>query len=151
MKRAWLVLLSVFGLLAAAPSAWAVGQRQLVLVSAAADVPTLSPLELQKLFLGMPIAKNGHRLLALRNQSDTLLYEVFLQKVIFMSAKTYEYQVLSQVFESGSQRPPSYADTDTLVDALHGKAYSVSYMWMDSVKPHHRLRVVQELWHGSTE
>lgn len=150
MRRPLRFMMMLVCMLAANVS-MAASMRHLVLVSASTDVPVLSPLELQKLFLGMPISKNNKRLWALRNQSEALLYEVFLQKAVFMSAKTYEHQVLAQVFESGSQRPPVYKDTDKLVEALHNKPFSLSYMWISDIKPGHRIRVVQELWQGSTE
>ncbi|MCL5669464.1 MAG: hypothetical protein M1392_05745 [Gammaproteobacteria bacterium] len=48
--------------------------------------------------------EDGVQLVPLLNTGDPMLYEVFLQKVIFLSARNYERQVLSRVFRMGGRR-----------------------------------------------
>lgn len=127
-------------------------ERRMVLVSSAqSDIPTLSALELRHLFLGMPIVKNGRKLQPLRNNTDPVLYEVFLQKIVFLSARNYEHHLLSQVFRLGGQRPPLYADINELVNALKSRPGSVSYMWADTAQTQADIRIIEDLWQGLIE
>ena len=126
--------------------------RQLVLVAAAdSPIPPLTTSEIRHIYLGFPLEKAGLRITPLRNQSDGLLYEVFLQKILFMSAQRYERQLLSQSFRSGTRRPESYKNWDTLLAELHATAGCVSFAWLHSVQDHNDLRVVQVLWQSESE
>lgn len=125
--------------------------RRLVLVSSShADIPQLAPTQVRKLYLGAPLVMDGKRIEPLRNTSDRLLYEVFLQKIVFMSARSYERQLLSQVFRGGGGQPQAYENTDDLSNALKNNPYMVSYMWSDTVAERAGLKVIQELWQGAT-
>lgn len=127
-------------------------ERHMVLVSSAQfDIPTLSALELRHLFLGVPTIKNGHVLQPLRNNTDSVLYEVFLQKIVFLSARNYEHHLLSQVFRLGGQRPPLYGDMNELVSALKTHPGTVTYMWADTAQTLPGLRIIEDLWQGPTE
>lgn len=123
---------------------------RLVLVAGAnSTLPLLSSsAEVRKLFLGKPVIKAGLRIEGLRNTSDTLLQEVFLQKVIFMSERAYERQLLSNVFREGGQRPPDYKDLKTLVAALQKRPAALSYMWVETAQATPGLKVLGELWTG---
>lgn len=119
----------------------------LVLVASLdANIPTLTPKETRKLYLGVPVVKHGQRLRPLRNLADPFLEEVFLQKVIFLSMRAYENQLLSRVFRMGGQRPESYENRDRLVGALHESLNSVTYMWAGDVERDTSLKKVGELW-----
>ena len=79
--------------------AWPQGTRTLVLASSkTSTVPALTIQDTRKLFLGLPLAKNGETIVPVLNTSDALLYEVFLQKVTYMSSSAYETQLISTVF-----------------------------------------------------
>ena len=125
--------------------------RRLVLVSGGnSDIPPLAPTQVRKLYLGAPLIVHGKRIEPLRNTSDLLLYEVFLQKIVFMSARNYERQLLSQVFREGGGQPKVFEDTDELTDILRKNPHTVSYMWSDTATGRPGLKVVQELWQGAT-
>jgi len=123
--------------------------RTLVLVTGAdSTIPLLSDREIRKLYLGVQVTKNGQRLTPLRNLVDPLLEEVFLQKVIFLSARAYEDQLLSRVFRLGGLRPISYDNQERLVEALHVSSNAVTYMWATDVYGEKRLKKIGELWSG---
>ena len=105
----------------------------------------------RKVFLGAPVVVAGLRVEALRNRSDELLDEVFLQKVVFLSGPAYERQVLSRVFRLGGQKPPVYDGGAELLGALRGSPAAVTYMWDDSARRYPDLRVVATLWTGGVE
>lgn len=146
--RALLLLLLSTG----ASHGLAAEERRLVLVAAStSNVTPLPPTEVRKLFLGLPVSQNSLRLEPLHNASDPLLNEVFLQKIIFMSAQSYDRRMISQVFRFGGHRPVSYGDVDALAAALRDKPGTVSYMWLPSAQQLPGIKVVQELWHGPAD
>ena len=125
--------------------------RRLVLVSGGnSDIPPLAPTQVRKLYLGAPLVVDGKHIEPLRNTSDPLLYEVFLQKIVFMSARSYERQLLSQVFREGGGQPKVFVNADELTNTLRKNPYTVSYMWSDMVASWPGLKEVQELWQGAT-
>ncbi|MEO5573194.1 MAG: hypothetical protein ABIR48_01730 [Gammaproteobacteria bacterium] len=126
--------------------------ERLVLVSSAkANLPVLSPGEVRRLFLGKALVKNGVRIEGLRNGTDELLQEVFLQKVVFMSIRAYERQLLSNVFRAGGERPTQYNDQEQLLSALQEKSGALTYMWEHAAQTTPGIKVVGELWEGSPQ
>ena len=123
------------------------GPRALVLVgSATGTLPTLSIAEVRRLYLGRAVEKNGTRLEPIRNVSDPLLYEVFLQKVLFMSAQNYERHILTQVYQSGGPRPSYFDDRQALVAALKNQPAGVTFMWRADALASPEVRIIQVLW-----
>ena len=72
--------------------------------------------------------------------------EVFLQKIIFMSKRDYERQLVSRVFRTGGQRPAAYDNADELVEKLLGTPGSVSFMWATQLEQHEDLKSLGILW-----
>ncbi|MGH8603331.1 MAG: hypothetical protein ACREXR_11335 [Gammaproteobacteria bacterium] len=133
-------------------SVLAADERTVVLAaSATSDIPPLTVPEIRKLFLGVPLDKHGKRIIPLLNNSNRLLYEVFLQNVAFMSAPAYEQQVLSIVFRLGGKRPDRYLDPNALLDALRKNPEAVTYLWDDQVREDQDIKLVSKLWTGSVD
>jgi len=121
----------------------------LVLVSGAdLGVGQLTPNQLRRVFLGIPVSIGDKAIRALRNTSDPLLIEVFLQKVVYMSKRRYKRQLVSQTFRTGQMRPPNFNEHDDLVKALTSIPDSVSVMWERDAEKDPALHVVQVLWKG---
>lgn len=132
--------------------AWPQAPRTLVLAaSAETNLPALTVAETRKLFLGVPLERNGATVTPILNTSDNLLQEVFLQKVTFMSSPAYQTQLVSTVFRLGGKRPSVYADQRALVEALRHDPHAVTYLWQDQVEKSGGLKVVSVLWSGSTD
>lgn len=126
-------------------------ERRMVLVSSdQIALPAPSAQELRRLFLGVPVIRDGRALVPLRNNTDPILYEVFLQKIVLLSARNYEHHLLSQVFRLGGQRPALYSDMNELVSALKARPGAVTYMWADTAQTLPGIRIVEDLWQGST-
>ncbi len=127
-------------------------EKTLVLVSSrSAPAFQLTRKETRLLFMGLPVDKGGRPLQALLNASDPLAYQVFLQKVIYMSAQNYEKRLLSKVFRLGGRRPPKFRDPQQLLRALSAQPNAVSFMWESRARHHPQLRIVARLWSGSIE
>ena len=121
--------------------------NHLVLVTAkATGIRSLTTSEIRRLFMGLPVSKNGRKLEALVNQSDPLLYQVFLQKVVFMSAQVYERHLLENVVQLGGQRPKIHNQQEALVADLHRHPGKVSYIWNYKLRIYPSLVAVGEIW-----
>jgi hypothetical protein len=126
--------------------------RHLVLVTdSATGVTSLSTSEAHKLFLGLPVEKGGHSLEAAINRSDPFLYEIFLQKIVYMSSISYDRHLLSTVIQLGGQRPQIFNSTQSLINALKQRPGTVSVMWDSDLKTSSDLTVIGEVWHGTIE
>jgi len=124
--------------------------RRLVLVTGSRqiDQTTFSQRDIRRIFLGQAINKPGYRITALINNSDPLLYQVFLQKVAYMSANAYERHLLSRVFRMGGTRPPTYMNVTSLVDALRKQTGTITYMWEQTALETPGISIIGELWAG---
>ncbi len=142
---AWLLLLLI-----AAPSI-ADEPREVTLVLVSGDDlggGQLTPNQLRRVFLGIPLTVNGQNVRALRNTSDPLLNEIFLQKVVYMSERRYERQLVSLTFRTGRIRPPRFDKRNDLVRALKSTPGSVTVMWQREALTAPDLHVIQVLWKG---
>lgn len=128
--------------------------KSLVLVCGAhSDIQRLTTLEVRKLFLGHPIIniKDGQRLAPFRNISDPLLQEVFLQKIMFISERSYERKMLSKALHFGGVKPRVFQKLSSLIKALNNDPHSVSYMWESEVVNNPNIKVVTRLWDGQID
>ena len=121
-------------------------QHSIVLVSNQnLDIDELSPIEVRKLFLGVPVMVGGKQLNPLRNSTDPLLTEIFLQKIVFMSERSYERVLLSRIYRLGGKRPEIVTDKSELEKQLSSSPRSLTYMWAGDATG---LKSLGVLWSG---
>lgn len=149
---AFLVALLLVAPTAVAADADAPMRRSLVLVRAdRRGVAELAVADVRRAYLGTPAQAEGVVVRPLLNVAEPLLYRVFLQKVVFMSARTYERHVLSHVFRLGGSRPPRFSDLDSLLSALRAREGAVTFMWEEEAERTGGLEIVTTLWEGVVE
>ncbi len=144
--RAFLLLLIIYF---TAMPAFAHENRYQALVLVTANttlMDKLSPTQFRKLFLNLPIISTGQALRPLLNTSDSFLYEIFLQKVVYMSERNYARMLISRTFRNGHPRPEKFSAQAKLVKALISTPASVSFMWRNAAEKEQQLRIVQKLW-----
>jgi hypothetical protein len=120
--------------------------RLALVASTESATQKFTPAQLRKVFLGLEDKHAGNSVRPLRNMSDRRLYDVFLQKVVFMSARNYERLLLSRVINMGGRRPPIYSSQKNLVQALRADPFAVSYMWETTAKNTPGIKILQPLW-----
>jgi hypothetical protein len=125
--------------------------RLVLVTNSTTGVKSLSTNEIHKLFLGLPIEKSGRSLEAAINRSDPFLYEIFLQKIVYMSSISYERHLLSNVIQLGGQRPRIFDNTQSLISDLEHKPGTVSVLWDSDLKSTTNLTVIGDVWHGTKE
>ena len=128
--------------LACAPVAYATEPRVVLVASARSPIASLSANEARRLYLGLPLVHDGHELTPLRNGADAAVHEMFLQRVMFMSAQAYERQMSTRVYRSGGNRAREYTSHHELAQALAGDPWAVSYMTSDAVAKESSLKIV---------
>jgi len=121
-------------------------QEVVLVVRADSPVTDLDSVSVRKLFLGLPVLVNGTPLHPLRNRSDPLLDEIFLQQVVAMSQSSYDRQMLIGVNRQLSLRPAEYTRVAEVIAALSADPDAVSFMWSRDVGHNPRLRVIRVLW-----
>lgn len=127
MTRSLFLITALAGL--AIASIEAAADPELVLVaSARSPVAQITVADARKLFLGIPVTVHGQAIKPVRNLSDGLLSEMFMQKVMFMSSEDYERQIETRVSRTGGGRPASHGDLSGLTAALQRDPLAVSYM-----------------------
>lgn len=123
--------------------------RSLVLVThAGANNVNLTNHEIRRLFLGLPVAQQQRPPIAIINRTEALLYQVFLQKVLFMSAPLYERQLLANVVRQSGNQPQVYADHEELLHALRTQPSTVTFMWQDQISAGSGVVVIAVIWQG---
>lgn len=151
MMSRWLQAIPALLFLLPAPG-WAENIRAVVLVSSDDNVGwTIADAEVRRLFLGRAVVKGGLYLSPVINQTDPLLYEVFLKKVVFMSAAAYERHLLSNIVRQGGLRPPVAEDPTALIKLLRRDPQGVSFMWEDTARRTSGVIIIKELWRGQVQ
>lgn len=102
-------------------------QRLAIVASADSNIKTLSAKEVRRAYLGASIVVDGVEIKPLRNLTQELGEEVFLQKVLFMSGEAYDRQLLARTFR-GAGRPKAYDNLLELLMALHSNDATITYM-----------------------
>ena len=131
-----------------------------LVVGADSPVNNLTSVDLEKLFLGLPVLMNGRPLHPLRNRSDPscnvrrsrsdtakdcLLDEIFLQQIVDRTGESYDREMLNRV-NQGGLRPPEFTSLSELIGALSSDPSAVSFMWERDVAHNPHIRVIRELW-----
>jgi len=118
-----------------------------VLVTATeAPVAKFTNKELRLLYLGYPVTRGKLRFEPLINQCNKTSYQVFLQKIMFMSEQSYNRKLVTRVFRHGGERPPSYKQRALLINELKNNTNAITFMVPDVAAKIEGIQVVQQLW-----
>ena len=128
----------------ATPKAYAEEERIAIIVNSESSLTSISAKEVRRSYLGASIVLNGIEIKPLLNQTDTLATEVFLQRVLFMSADVYERQLISRTFQGGI-RPKAYENLTALLAALHKDNAAITFMLYDAAIKTPGIRIIGKL------
>jgi hypothetical protein len=140
VKNIIAILLAACVLLAAL-MAHAEEQRIAIVASAGSGIKAISAKEVRRAYLGATIVLDGVEIKPLRNQTDKLAGEVFLQKVMFMSAEAFERQLLARAFRGGSSLK-TYEDLAQLLAALKNDNTTITFMLYETAINTPGIRVI---------
>ncbi len=100
----------------------------LVVSDWSSGINSLTAQEVRRIYLGVAHPGPDGILRPLRNQSDAVLHEVFLQKILYMSGNAYRYALASRLVRQRVAGPPEYDNQDKLIDQLHADRNAISYL-----------------------
>ena len=139
-----IAILFAASVLLATPMVHAEEQRIAIIVNAESGITTISAKEVRRAYLGASIVLNGIEIKPLLNQTDKLAGEVFLQKILFMSAEAYERQLISRSFQGGG-RPKAYENRAVLLAALHDDNAAITFMLYEKAINIPGIRIIGNL------
>ncbi|MGA7750476.1 MAG: hypothetical protein WBQ69_01750 [Gallionella sp.] len=139
--RNFLAMLCAAFLLQALQVARAEEHHLVIVASADSSIKSMSIKEVRRVYLGAIIVVNGVEVKPLLNQSDKLVTEMFLQKVLFMSADAYERQSISRSFR-GESSPKAYNDLADLLAALKTNNMAITFMSYDTAIATPGIRII---------
>ncbi len=123
------------------------GDLRLLLITKSGYKPLpFSKIELRRLFLGVPVYRDGKALQPLINKSEDLCYQVFLQSTLGMSEKRYERSLVSDIYRQGVKSPNIYHDFNKLLEDLNKKNMAISFYYDHGVSTDKKFNIVQEIW-----
>jgi hypothetical protein len=118
--------------------------RIVIVASAGSSIKAISAKEVRRAYLGASIVLDGIEIKPLLNQTDKLAGEVFLQKVLFMSAEAYERQLLARAFRSGSS-PKVFENITDLLAALQNDNSTITFMLYETAINTPGIRIIGNL------
>jgi hypothetical protein len=121
-------------------------EARLVLVaSATSPLAPLSSSEVRRLYLGVPLTHDGREINALRNAESPVVKEMFLQRVLFMSAQAYERQLAARVYRGGGNKIPEIKEARLLLESLAADPLAVTFMQSDAALRRSGIKILAEL------
>lgn len=119
--------------------------RLVIVTHVTSSIGVLSQAQARKIYLGVPLDVGGKSVQPLINRSNQELYEVFLQKVLFMSAKAYERHMAHAEFAADVHTPLVYRSESKLIDYLNAHPNSIACLTEQSAVHSPSLRVIARL------
>ena len=142
--RTLLTILMFFVFLTPTPAISTDEGRLALVTSNLADNETLDIKAIRKLYLGFA-SQSQIPLVAIVNLSDEQLYQSFLQRVMYMSAKKFRRLSVSMFYRRGGQLTQNISDSDALIEKQKQGNRVVSFIWAKDIKRYPDLKVIKIL------
>jgi len=139
------VLLLLITLSSLSSTAIAIECPLLIVASRSSPVNALSRKMVRRLFLRVSYRTESGPLKPVRNISDAMLQEVFLQKILFMSKNTYRRILANRLVRLREAGPAEYRETDRLIQALYANPRLVSFIWHTQLPGDGHLKTLLEV------
>jgi hypothetical protein len=147
VRNTFLSIVLLLGLFALPGVSYA--DHSMVLVTSSdSPVDSVSPLDIRKLYLGFVVRdRQGNPIRPMTNASDSRLWEIFLQDVMGMSARSYDRRLLTLTLQSGRPRPDVYGSLQSILDSVEQDDNAVAIVWEEDIAKRPGLKVIRVLWH----
>jgi hypothetical protein len=145
LRRHYL-LSSVAALLAAGHSKAQAGAEKLLLVCGASS-PLSGELtkHARKIFLGIPVTTHEGVVTPVMNASAQRTRELFLQRVLYMSAEVYERHQQAKVYRNSGQRIPESGSLPALIAMMNQNPCHLSFMLASDLPGNNSVKVLGPL------
>jgi hypothetical protein len=139
-----LAILTAACVLLAPVMALAHEQRIVIVTGEGSKIKAISAKNVRRAYLGAIIVQDGIEINPLRNQSDKLAEEVFLQKIMFMSAEAYERQLLAHTFRGGNILK-AYDKFNDLLSVLQNDSTTITFMLFGTAMTTPGIKIIGDL------
>jgi hypothetical protein len=116
-------------------------QRIVIVASLESSSKDISVKEVRRAYLGATIVLDGVEIKPLLNQTDKLVEEIFLQKILFMSSEAYDRQRLARAFRGGSSLKV-YKNLNDLLAALRDDKATITFMLYETAINTSGIRII---------
>lgn len=144
MRYIGAILFAAYMLFAAAITAHADEQRIVIVAGTGSTISSISAKQARHAYLGASVVLSGVEVTPLRNQTNKLVEEVFLQKIMFMSSEAYGRQLISRQF-SGARVPKLFEDIDRLFNELKNDKTAITFMLYENAVNTPGIKIVGNL------
>lgn len=143
----WRVACSLFLGLMISLNVIAEEKKLLLVANQTAPFNSLRLAQIRNIFLGTTVRVSDLELKPIINKTDLHLYQVFLQKVAYMSARSYERRLIGRVFRQGGVRPTVVETESELKNALQANN-KVTFIWANDLSRFNDIKIIAQLWQG---
>ncbi|RDH86042.1 MAG: hypothetical protein DIZ80_00800 [endosymbiont of Galathealinum brachiosum] len=127
-------------------NAYSVESSGVLVVSEESDIKKISIIEVRKLFLGLPASKVSSIQHPVINNSDSEIYQSFLNKIMRMTEKSYKRKLIKRIFRQGAEKIQVVNSEKNLIRHLRNNPNDVTFMSEENVKNIKGIKVIQRLW-----
>ena len=127
-------------------SAYSIESSGVLVVSEESDINRISIIEVRKLFLGLPASKVSNINNPVINNSDSEIYQSFLNKIMRMTDKSYKKKLIKRIFRQGSEKIQVESSKENLIQYLRDNPNDVTFMSGEDFKNSKGIKVIQRLW-----
>jgi hypothetical protein len=106
---------------------------------------TLSARDIRRSFLGSPIQSEGATIVPLRNLTAAIVYEDFLQHVLFMTETNYQRFLRNINYRDGTRVPDSVTVPALLLSRLSSNPLAITFMSREEAEKQPTLKILAEL------
>lgn len=104
-------------------------------------------MDIRKVYLGFSVRNpEGQTIRAITNRSSERLWEIFLQDVMGMSARSYDRRLLSLTLQSGRVQPLVLEDLDELIFSIRNDENAIAFAWEEEVMDEPDIKIMRILW-----
>jgi len=118
-------------------------QTLVIVTNSNSELTPLNAKELRRLYLGLKVVKDNAHVKAIQNYSDDILHEVFLQKIMYMSSRTYQRQLKVITIRKGIKPPKEFSSNKSIENSLKNDNNSIAYMWKAHADANPNLHILQ--------
>jgi len=133
-------------LITASVSSSTIAEELLLVGASSSSRQPFTIYELRKIFLGHSVEREGAQVKGVVNTADEEVYQIFLQKLIHLSAKDYERRLMSRMFRTGVSSVSKVDTFAELKSALLSDDSNISVVRAGQLAANSNLEVIQVLW-----
>ena len=122
--------------------------NELVLIGTTAGPwQPLSAFELRKMYMGLPVSRDGTPLTPLRNSQSQEITQLFHNVIVGMHANAYKRKLLRNQMNYAIVPPHVEPDFEKLSAILRSNPYAVSFTWRSTLgQKSQDIKVLQVIW-----